>query len=370
MACKFFYTNYWDNYTLTETSEHENFPAEYTQHRDFNKAWRSNYGAGSGWGNFNIVTGVNDKIDFEEVAANELTATLVQNEYTADELCTQIDTQLTAASGGGVVYTVTYSDTTNKFTLASDRGGGKTFKLLWATGTNTATSVGDDIGFDVSADDNDAASHEADDLRIHSEERITIDFGAATNIYAVIIRGHNFSATATVEAIFSADAWTTIAEHPDFTVQDDIMVLEYNTPKNYQYVGIRIKDPENSDLYVKTGRPFFGSHFQPTRSFSEEASHVPLDPSVLLGSENGQLSSIQLDHSFTKTYGFIMESADKANFDTMFASRGTSKDLFITEDTSSYLTTTNYVQFNGWQYRSILHSSPVWRLDLEVEKLR
>ena len=65
-----------------------------------------------------------------------------------------------------------------------------------------------------------------------------------------------------------------------------------------------------------------------------------------------------------------MESADKANFDTMFTSRGTSKDLFITEDTSSYLTTTDYVQFKGWQFRSILHSTPVWRLDLGVEKLR
>jgi len=370
MACKFFWNNLWLDYSITETSEHENFPAENTQHRDFNKAWRSNYGAGSGWGNFNIVTGVNDKIDFEEVAANELTATLVQNEYTADELCTQIDTQLTAASGGGVVYTVTYSDTTNKFTLASDRGGGKTFKLLWATGTNTATSVGDDIGFDVSADDNDAASHEADDLRIHSEERITIDFGAATNIYAVIIRGHNFSASATVKAEFSTDNFANIASTTNFTIQDDILVLEWATPKNYQYARIWIEDRENSDFYVKMGRVFFGPHFQPTRSFLEEAPYIPLDPSISLESENGQPSSIQLDHYFTKTYSFIMEATDKSNFDTMFTSRGTSKDLFITEDVGSYLTTTNYVKFNGWQFRSILHSSPIWRLDLGVAKLR
>ena len=370
MSLKFFYNNSWDSGTLTETSEHENFLAENTQHRDFNKAWRSNYGAGSGWGNFNIVTGVNDKIDFEETLGAELTATLAQNEYDADALCTQIDTQLTA-TGGGSAYTVTYSDSTNKFTLASDRaGGGGTFKLLCQNGTNVATSAWDTIGFAITADRADAASHTADDLRIHSEERLVEDLGAPTNIYGIIIRGHNFSATATVDAIFSTDAWTTIAEHPDFTVQDDIMILEYNTPKNYQYVGIRIKDPKNSDLYVKMGRPFFGPHFQPTRSFLEESPYVPLDPSMLLASENGQFSSIQFDHYFTKAYSFIMGATDKSNFNTMFTSRGTSKDLFITEDTSSYLTTTDYVKFNGWQFRSILHSSSVWQLDLEVEKLR
>jgi len=368
MACKFFYNNLWDDYTITETSEHENFLAENTQHRDFNKAWRSNYGAGSGWGNFNIETGRNDDIDFEETPAAELTATLTQAEYNADELCTEIKTQLEAA--GASTYTVTYSDTTNKFTLASNRaGGGGTFKLLWLTGSSVG-KAGDTIGFDMTADDADAASHTADNLRIHSEERLIVDLGAATNIYGIIIRGHNFSATATVDAIFSADGWTTIAEHPDFTIQDDIMVLEYTTPKNYRYVGIRIQDPDNSDLYVKAGRVFFGPHFQPTRSFLEESSHLPLDPSVLLASENGQLSSIQLDQYFTKSYGFIMEATDKSNFDTMFASRGTSKDLFITEDTSSYLTTTDYIQFNGWQFRSILHSSSVWQLDLEVAKLR
>ena len=76
MSIKFFYANLWDDYTITETSEHENFPAEYTQHRDFNKAWRSNYGAGSGWGNFKVEAGVNDKVDFEDNGSTTRVATL------------------------------------------------------------------------------------------------------------------------------------------------------------------------------------------------------------------------------------------------------------------------------------------------------
>ena len=364
MACKFFYNNLWDDHTITETSEHENFLAENTQHRDFNKAWRSNYGAGSGWGNFLIILNDNDDIVFRETAIEAWrTATLDPGEYNADEVCAEIKDKMDAA-GGGSVYTATYSDSTNKFTIASDGGGGGLFQM-----NDTGNSALPTLGY-TGTPYAGALTYTADNLRIHSEERLVENLGAATNIYGIIIRGHNFSATATVDAIFSADAWTTIAEHPDFTVQDDIMILEYNTPKNYQYIGIRIKDPENSDLYVKTGRVFFGPHFQPMRSFLEESPYVPLDPSMLLASENGQFSSIQFDHYFTKAYSFIMGATDKSNFNTMFTSRGTSKDLFITEDTSSYLTTTDYVKFNGWQFRSILHSSSVWQLDLEVEKLR
>jgi len=55
--------------------------------------------------------------------------------------------------------TVTYSDTTGKFTIASD---GVTLSLLWNTGTNTATTIGSDLGFTVSADDTGATSYTSD----------------------------------------------------------------------------------------------------------------------------------------------------------------------------------------------------------------
>lgn len=55
--------------------------------------------------------------------------------------------------------TVTYSDSTNKFTFASSGG---TFSLLWNTGANTANTIGDKIGFSVAADDTGASSYVAD----------------------------------------------------------------------------------------------------------------------------------------------------------------------------------------------------------------
>ena len=121
-SIKFLWDSYWDDYTITESTEHDNFPVENTQHRDFNRAWRTNYGAGSGWGRFGVTTGVNDKIDFEETNGVELTATLTQAVYDADTLAAEIETQLEAA--GGSDYTVSYSDSTNKFTIESDGAGG------------------------------------------------------------------------------------------------------------------------------------------------------------------------------------------------------------------------------------------------------
>jgi len=55
--------------------------------------------------------------------------------------------------------TVTYSDSTGKFTIAAT---GAVFSLLWNTGGNTANTIGDKIGFTVSADDTGALTYTSD----------------------------------------------------------------------------------------------------------------------------------------------------------------------------------------------------------------
>ena len=366
---KFFHTNLFKSGTITVTSEHVNFLKEKLQHRDFNKMWHSNHGAGSGWGNFLIVLNGNDDIDFEETGAAELTATLTPGEYNADELCAEIKTQLEVA--GASTYTITYSDITNEFTLASNRaGGGGTFKLLWATGTNTATSVGTDIGFDVSADDNDAASHEADDLRIHSEERASCDFGSAQDIYAVIIRGHNFSASADVRAEFSGDNWTTIAESIAFTIQDDILVLQWDTPKHYQDARIWIEDRETPDLYVAMGVVFMGGQFQPETNFKGDGSIDRQDPSNVLPSEDGQEASIQLSHFDLWSYAFHVKGlTEKGYFDALFDAVGKSKAFFYCEDPDLPLSTTKYVALNSFSW-SGRRDVGLWNLSMQLREQR
>jgi hypothetical protein len=96
-------------------------------------------------------------LDFNE-GGSELTATLTAKTYRdPHELATAIATAMNAVATATI--TVTYSDTTGKFTIAS---GGATFALLWSTGTNTANTIGDKLGFTVSADDTGAVTYTSD----------------------------------------------------------------------------------------------------------------------------------------------------------------------------------------------------------------
>ncbi len=100
----------------------------------------------SSWNNI-IISAANNKCDFNEGAA-ELTATVANATYTSGaSLATALQSSLNTA--GAATFTVQY--TTNlRFTVTSD---GATFELLWNSGSNTAATIGDDIGFDTAADD-------------------------------------------------------------------------------------------------------------------------------------------------------------------------------------------------------------------------
>ncbi len=90
-----------------------------------------------------IINSKNCKIDFT-CDGTTYAATLTSGSYSPTTLCTEIDTRLTAASGGS--YTVTFNSITRKFTIAQ---GGATFSLLFATGTNAYISASGVLGYDI-----------------------------------------------------------------------------------------------------------------------------------------------------------------------------------------------------------------------------
>lgn len=106
------------------------------------------------------IDATNNLIDFQE-GGGALLATVASAEYLLDTpehiaiLTTAIKTALDTA--GGLTYTVSYSQSTNKFTIA----GSSNFSLLFATGANIATDIAETIGF-TAADKTTATSHEAD----------------------------------------------------------------------------------------------------------------------------------------------------------------------------------------------------------------
>ena len=101
---------------------------------------------------FIVSLGVNDKIDFKEGGGTQLHATLTAGTYsmgltsaTGGSLCAIIKAALEAVGTVGA-YTVTYSYTTKKLTIAKAT---TTIQILWASGTNTATSAATLLGFIV-----------------------------------------------------------------------------------------------------------------------------------------------------------------------------------------------------------------------------
>lgn len=363
----FCYDNYWDDYALTETTQHENFPSENTQHRDFNKAWRSQYGAGSGWGYFVVIdsgTYQNNKIDFEDNGTTTRTAILVAGVYDADTLKAHVETQMEATTTD--TFTVEYLESSNKFKITNDTG---TFKLEWNTGTHKATSAAGLLGYDDSADDTGADNYTADYIRTHTYEYLKQDMGAQKNIYAVIIKGHNIQSSAT--------RWFQVSDNDvsydtyNFDHQADLLVLYWSTPKNKRYARPRFWDEDNPDLYLKMGRVYVGGQFAPTENFLHEGEIQRIDPSVVMESADGQESSLQQESFDTWTYTFrVKGSTQKGYFDTMFDVVGTSKALFIIEDSASPLTTTSYVRFTGWKWTPIRRDINLWYLSIGVKEQR
>ncbi len=104
-----------------------------------------------------VTAGVNDALDFNDGGGEE-NATITAKVYNNPiELAREIQNKMDALTTDNI--TVTYSNSTGKYTIATDGG---TLSLLWNTGTNTATTIGGTIGFSVAADDTAASSYEAD----------------------------------------------------------------------------------------------------------------------------------------------------------------------------------------------------------------
>jgi hypothetical protein len=106
------------------------------------------------------ITSSDKYMDFN-IGGSELNCSVTEKVWkTPHELASALQTAMVAAGGTGV--TVTYSNTTGKFTIAKASG---TLNLLWNTGANTANTIGTKLGFSVAADDTGSLSYVADNAQ-------------------------------------------------------------------------------------------------------------------------------------------------------------------------------------------------------------
>jgi hypothetical protein len=123
------------------------------------------------------ITASTDTIDFNDggVKVATVTAKVYKDPY---DLASALQTAMDAASADTI--TVTYSDTTGKFTIASS---GATLELLWNTGANTAQTIGTKLGFSVAADDTGALTYTSDNA-VSKASPYTPSFDSANPLVA------------------------------------------------------------------------------------------------------------------------------------------------------------------------------------------
>ncbi len=369
---RFNYNNLVDIATITKFTEHPNFPAERVQHMWPKKSYRSRYGANSGWGYFGINAS-KKKIDFEETGATPLVATLVEGAYNADSLSAEIKTQLDAA--GASTYTVTYSDSTNKFTIVSNGAGGAgILTLLWDSGANKANSVGDTIGFDESADDTGGLTYTSDNMRIHTAEVLVFDLLAARELKGFGIKCHNLQSGAVLK--IQGDTSSSFAS-PDYTqtvtVTDDLIMVYFSSAQTYRYWRIFIEDPTNPDGYIEIGRAHLGSYFSPVAEARRDYKEDIEDESGKQFSRGGQISVNQEDDRWSGnfTWDFMDDDLgdDLEDFKTMWEYSKAFKDMFITLDVNSISTRTVYARIASPLNIGHIVDEKVWRVDLKLQEL-
>lgn len=245
------------NVTLAPSSEDVDFPASNLRNFLRSKVWRTT-------GTYVIVAGANDKLNFEDVAATELTATLTAGTFTATTLAAEIKTQMEAV--GVNTYTITFGSD-GRWTIATSGGF---LTLLWA-GTDAATSVGPSIGWvSGSLDDTGSTSYQSPSIAIHTSEFIDIDLNTSEEIDSFgMFWDPNLGSTFSTEATFQLQASAT----PVFTSPPVDVTLSFNddlesithyftSDQEFRFWRVTFTDPRNTNLKLEIPKIFLGRKIQ------------------------------------------------------------------------------------------------------------
>lgn len=100
-----------------------------------------------------IITGQNDRIDFEETIGVPLVATITAGVYTSQQLVTEIQNQLNNSGTFSYVVSLVESSVSEGYSFKIETNPANNFNLLWATGINVSRTIAKTIGFGSSSDD-------------------------------------------------------------------------------------------------------------------------------------------------------------------------------------------------------------------------
>ncbi len=244
---------------LAASSADPGFPVAWLRDPLRSKVWRSRLG-------WNVVAGRNDKLDVSEGGISRV-ATLAPGNYATGAAYAAAVEAALDSMGGVNGYRCLYDAGTARFTVQRESGVASV-TLRWASGGNAATSVGKDLGFDVSADDSGLTSYLADFTSYHSREWLRADLQSALSPQAGIVINHNAGAGGTFSLrANSADAWSA----PPFSQVlsgDALLRLSFFSSFPYRYWELLIEDVQNPAGYSEVGLLFVGTYAEPSWGYA------------------------------------------------------------------------------------------------------
>ena len=332
--------------------------------------WRSR----TGW---NIVAGFNDKLDFTEGSAGDATATITAGNYLTGTLLTvAIATAINAAATNNT-YDVTYSTSTNKFTIARLTGS-DTIGLEWSTGANPAANVGIDLGFLIAADDTGSTTYTSDAVAYHSREYVQVQtLTAVSGTFVAALGGNWLPATATVKIqANNSDAWTapTVSE----TLTDALasggplpMWLDYFATASHTFWRLEIQDVANPIAYTEFSVFHVSSFIEPARDFraawtqrrSELTEMGFSDQGALFVNEKPSMTTYNL------TFPAITESEKSNSFDPLLNFVKIGKPFFVSIEPDTDVLFTRYVHLDRAATYARVPGAGVWSLSLSLTEV-
>lgn len=304
-------------------------------------------------GNFEIDTS-NNKFIFDDGGFK--TGTLTSGTYTSTTLAAELKSAAEAVST--VTFTVTYSTTTKKFSIATD--GNISLQL-----SVTTNAIWDTLGFSGTVNTAQGTSYTAEEVRIHTSEWIILDLVTPREVSAItgvaaIDSVTNIAQSAIIKIMgnnindFTApDFSATITDITDTGVYHFLDEESDNT--FYRYWKFEIIDKDNPVGNPKFGELYIGDYTTITqRNVAKGFSKQFEDPSIRSTSESGVTYSQQRNKfwKFSDLGIQYLEASERRELEQFFYNTGITVPFFISLDPTLQCTTsleelTKYVRFDS-----------------------
>jgi hypothetical protein len=235
------------------------------------------------------------------------------------------------AADGGNAYTVTYSTSTKKFTIA----GTSTFELRWQSGTNAAVSAGKDLGYIVSSNDTGANSYLADNVAYHSREWLKIDCAVAQS--AQFLAGLSSNVVVGVGAMTmqanDTDAWTSPAQSQALTVNARLGAYFLSSAWTRRWWRLLIEDVANPEGYTQLAVVWAGPYLEPSRGLLPGYTDAVDDLSAVVTSTTGAVYQDKRGVRRAQRVNFSrLRTTEKQAFEQMQDYLGVGRPFFLSID--------------------------------------